>query len=70
MLTIKKIFDKAVQEKTCKACSIEYDPEQFAYSGYEEEKLIACAQFGIGPFSEKESEIKVHDKIDLKKQKI
>lgn len=47
MLTIKKILDKDAQKTICEACSICYDPEQFAYSGYENEKLVACSQFRI-----------------------
>lgn len=48
MLTIKKILDKEAQKKICEACSIDYEPEQFAYSGYEGEKIVACSQFYIG----------------------
>ena len=48
MLEIKPIEDKKEQEKICMLCGIKYRSELFAYKAYENEKLLASAQFDIG----------------------
>ena len=47
MLEIYPIEDKKEQEKICRACGIENDPDAMCYGSYVDEELVGACQFAI-----------------------
>ena len=47
MLKIKPIEKKEDQRAICASCSVTYNADYFAYSAYEDDKLLGICQFGM-----------------------
>lgn len=47
MLIVKPILIRNTQEKLCKECNIQFDPEYLSFSAYDDEKFIGMCQFSV-----------------------